>query len=238
MRDRFWALLFPSVSLGSTLAAAGLVLCLLAGSGCTDRSATERVSFEEMEGPDVEPRTYAVYRAAGAVRVDGRLSESDWAEAPWTADFVDIEGDDAPAPRFRTRAKMLWDEEALYVAAELEEPDVWATLTQRDTVIFYDNDFEVFVDPTGTTHNYYELEVNALETVWDLMLLTPYRDGGPALDPDTPLYSGLFVPELSPDELVAAVGHAREGGASGVSLFDVGNMTDAHWDRVSEVLAA
>jgi hypothetical protein len=135
-----------------------------------------------MEGPDVDPRTYAVYRAAGAVRVDGRLSESDWAEAPWTADFVDIEGDDAPAPRFRTRAKMLWDEEALYVAAELEEPDVWATLTQRDTVIFYDNDFEVFIDPTGTTHNYYELEVNALETVWDLMLLTPYRDGGPALD--------------------------------------------------------
>jgi len=77
---------------------------------------------------------------------------------------------------------MLWDDTYFYVAAQLEEPDVWATLTQRDTVIFYDNDFEVFIDPDGDTHNYYELEVNAFGTLWDLMLLTPYRDGGPAID--------------------------------------------------------
>jgi hypothetical protein len=48
-------------------------------------------------------------------------------------------------------------------------------------VIFQDNDFEVFIDPDGDTHAYYELEVNALGTAWDLMLLQPYRDGGPAI---------------------------------------------------------
>ncbi len=133
----------------------------------------------ESEAP---PRTYAIYRASGPIAVDGRLDERDWAAAPWTADFVDIRGRDAPTPRFRTRAKMLWDDEALYLAASLEEPDVWGTLTQRDTVVYYDDDFEVFIDPNGTTHNYYEVEVNALETVWDLMLLKPYRDGGPAVD--------------------------------------------------------
>jgi len=173
--------------LGSTVRAQTpvlLVLCaLVTGTGCTDRpSPEEGLAFEEAARPQADLRTYAIHRATAPIAVDGRLSESDWAAAPWTADFVDIEGEDAPTPRFRTRAKMLWDEEALYVAAELEEPDVWGTLTQRDTVIFYDNDFEVFIDPTGTTHNYYELEVNALETVWDLMLLKPYRDGGPALD--------------------------------------------------------
>ena len=77
---------------------------------------------------------------------------------------------------------MLWDDEYFYVAAEMEEPDLWGTLTERDSVIFHDNDFEVFIDPDGDTHAYYELEVNALGTPWDLMLLKPYRDGGPAID--------------------------------------------------------
>ena len=76
---------------------------------------------------------------------------------------------------------MLWDDTFLYIAAELEEPHVWATLTKRDSVIFQDNDFEVFIDPDGDTHNYYELEVNTLGTAWDLMLVRPYRDGGPAI---------------------------------------------------------
>jgi hypothetical protein len=79
----------------------------------------------------------------------------------------------------KTHAKLLWDDSNLYIAAELEEPDVWAKLKQRDTVVFYDNDFEVFIDPDGDTHAYYELEVNAVGTAWDLLLMKPYRDGGP-----------------------------------------------------------
>ena len=77
---------------------------------------------------------------------------------------------------------MLWDDDYFYIGAEMEEPDVWATLTERDSVIFRDNDFEVFIDPDGDTHAYYELEVNALNTLWDLMLIKPYRDGGPAIN--------------------------------------------------------
>ncbi|MEX0748084.1 MAG: sugar-binding protein, partial [Rhodothermales bacterium] len=122
---------------------------------------------------------YVVYRTLGTVTIDGRLDEPDWNAAAWTSEFVDIEGGDAP--RLRTMAKVLWDDQALYVAAWLEEPDVWATLTQRDAAIYQDNAFEVFVDPDGDTHNYYEIEINALETVWDLILIRPFRDGGPSL---------------------------------------------------------
>ena len=59
---------------------------------------------------------------------------------------------------------------------------MWGTITQRDAVIFHNNDFEVFIDPDGDTHQYYELEVNALRTAWDLLLVKPYRDGGPAIN--------------------------------------------------------
>lgn len=105
-----------------------------------------------------------------------------WEPAEWTQDFVDIEGDAQPAPTYRTRAKMLWDDDYLYIAAWMEEPHVWATLTEHDSVIFQDNDFEVFIDPDGDNHNYYEIEINALNTSWDLRLVKPYRDGGPALN--------------------------------------------------------
>jgi hypothetical protein len=126
-------------------------------------------------------RAYVCYRAGGPLEIDGRLDEESWRKAPWTEDFVDIEGKLKPKPRFKTKAKMLWDDRYLYFSGELEEPHVWATLTQRDSVIYYDNDFEIFIDPDGDTHNYYELEINALNTVWDLLLIKPYRDGGPAV---------------------------------------------------------
>lgn len=135
----------------------------------------------DFEALPFAPRHYIAYRASSPVRVDGKLDDPAWTSAPWTEAFVDIEGARRPEPRFKTRAKMLWDDEWFYVAAEMEEPDLWGTLKDRDSVIFHDNDFELFIDPDGDTHAYYELEVNALGTPWDLMLIKPYRDGGPAI---------------------------------------------------------
>ena len=128
------------------------------------------------------PRGYVCGYAPVPPVFDGRLDEGAWRDAPWTDDFVDIEGDARPSPTYRTRAKMLWDDKYFYIAAALEEPHVWATLTEHDSVIFQDPDFEVFLDPDGDNHNYYEIEINALGTVWDLRLVKPYRDGGPALN--------------------------------------------------------
>jgi hypothetical protein len=127
------------------------------------------------------PEKYVIQRATGPIQVDGRLSEDSWIKAGWTEVFGDIEGPRKPRPRYRTRVQMLWNDQFLYIAAYLEEPNVWATLTERDSIIFEDNDFEVFIDPDGDTHDYYELEMNALNTVWDLLLVRPYRDGGPAV---------------------------------------------------------
>ena len=76
---------------------------------------------------------------------------------------------------------MLWDTQYLYLGVYLEEEHLWATYTEPESIIFQENDFEVFIDPDGDTHQYYELEINALGTIWDLMLVKPYRDGGPAI---------------------------------------------------------
>ncbi len=122
------------------------------------------------------PKNYICYHTDKPLKIDGKLNETAWAKAKWTNDFVDIEGPSKPVPRFRTHVKMLWDDNYLYIAAELQEPDIWATIKKRDAVIFRDNDFEVFIDPDGNTHRYSEFEMNAINTVWDLLLIKPYRD--------------------------------------------------------------
>ena len=128
----------------------------------------------------ITPRGYLCRHVEKPLQIDGRLDETAWKEAAWTANFMDIEGSRKPQPRFQTRAKMLWDDTYFYVAAHLQEPHVWGTLKDHDSVIFHDNDFEVFIDPNGDNHEYYELELNALNTTWDLFLPKPYKDGGGA----------------------------------------------------------
>lgn len=128
------------------------------------------------------PLHYSCLKAEGSLKIDGLADDPDWQNTSWTSLFVDIEGDKRPKPYLDTRVKMLWDDNYFYFLAELEEPHIWAKLKQRDTVIFYDNDFEIFIDPDGDTHNYYEFEMNAFNTVWDLLLTRPYRDGGHAID--------------------------------------------------------
>jgi hypothetical protein len=129
------------------------------------------------------PRSYGCAFTAKPPKLNGDLKDAAWVRAPWTEDFLDIEGPKhKPQPWHRTRVKMLWDRRYLYIGAEMIEPKLWATLTERDSVIFRDNDFEVFLDPDDDNHQYVELEMNALNTVWDLLLPKPYRDGGPAVD--------------------------------------------------------
>jgi hypothetical protein len=127
-----------------------------------------------------EPKRYTCPKTSKPLKIDGKLDDAAWKNAPWTDWFVDIEGDAKPTPRFRTRVKMLWDDQNLYIGAELEEPDVEATLREHDSVIFHDNDFEVFLDPTGDGLKYFEFEINARNTSWDLFLPKPYREGGKA----------------------------------------------------------
>ncbi len=122
-----------------------------------------------------QPKTYLCMHPAQEINIDGELAE--WEQTPRTDEFIDISGNNDLKPWLRTHAMMMWDSNYLYIAAEMEEPHLWATIAERDKVIFYDNDFEVFIDPDGDTHNYAEIEINAMGTEWDLFLTRPYRDG-------------------------------------------------------------
>ena len=127
---------------------------------------------------DFRPPVYVCRYNEKPFVLDGNLDKDFWKEIPFTEDFPDIEGDIRPVPRFRTRAKLAWDNENLYIGALLEGDEIWAHLLEHDSVIFNDNDFEIFIDPDSDTQAYYEFEMNALNTTWDLLLTKAYRDNG------------------------------------------------------------
>lgn len=123
------------------------------------------------------PPFYLVGKTSDSLTIDGRADELSWQLAPWMGAFGDIVDHKVNAP-FKTMVKMLWDERFLYVYAELQEEDLWATLREHDSSVFQDNAFEIFIDADGDGHQYVEFQINAFATVWDLLMTKPYRDGG------------------------------------------------------------
>ena len=124
------------------------------------------------------PKHYIVNKINDEINIDGKDDELAWSNAIYTNDFIDSEGD--KIPRQKTNVKMLWDDKFLYIFAKLYENHIWGDITKRDEVIYYNNDFEVFINPNDDVFSYGEIEINALGTEWDLFLNRPYRLKGKA----------------------------------------------------------
>lgn len=109
---------------------------------------------------------YTAYRVNTPPHIDGRLDDACWQRAPRSPRFADLMSGQ-PAIH-DTRAAVLWDDDHLYVGYWIEEPFVEATLTERDALIYENNDVELFVAGQDA---YYELEINALGTIYEVFFV-------------------------------------------------------------------
>jgi hypothetical protein len=116
--------------------------------------------------PDEDLVHYTCLRTKQPPAVDGRLDDPCWRPAPRSTRFVDLVTGE---PGFlETRMSALWDDEAFYAAFWIEEPNVRARLTERDSFIWTENDVELFIAcPDG----YYEFQVNALGTIYEVFYI-------------------------------------------------------------------
>ncbi len=109
---------------------------------------------------------YTCHRAPHRMAIDGRLDRSAWRDAPKSPRFVDLV---TGVPGFmETRMASLWDDDYLYVAFWVSEPDVRAKLAERDSLVWTENDVEIFI---GGEDCYYEFEINALGTVYEVFYI-------------------------------------------------------------------
>lgn len=109
---------------------------------------------------------YLCLKTPRPIEIDGNLDKPVWKKAPKSSRFVDlVTGQPA---FFDTRIAALWDEHYFYLAFWVEEPDVRAELTERDSFIWLENDVEVFIAGPDC---YYELQVNALGTIYEVFYI-------------------------------------------------------------------
>ena len=89
-----------------------------------------------------------------------------WGKALKTRRFVDVIGGNPGL--YDTKAAMLYDDENLYIGFWCEEPFPHATITQRDGLLWFENDLEVFIDGGDC---YYELQINALNNIYEVLYI-------------------------------------------------------------------
>ena len=132
--------------------------------------------------PDWERRYDCVLRN-GPIVVDGSGDEFAWQLAPEVGPFTKFQYGDL-TPRHRTTARMLWDEENLYILVVVDDPDIWSTMTVRDVdCLCTEETIEIFIDADGDERDYAEIHINCLDTINDIWIphnSFTYRDGSPA----------------------------------------------------------
>ena len=131
--------------------------------------------------PEERIAHYTAHRVSAPLEIDGRLDEESWRQAPRSPRFVDLI---SGQPTIHdTRAAVLWDDECLYVGFWVEEPFVQATLTERDSPVWTENDVELFIAGKDA---YYEFEINPLGTIYEALLVwdDAYERGGFSRTPE------------------------------------------------------
>lgn len=105
------------------------------------------------------------YRINSTIKIDGKLDELDWANAPEANDFIQHEPYNGAKPSEPTVVKVLFDNNALYIGARMfdSEPNkIYKELGQRDNSEHLKADnFVLFISPYNDGINYLEFGVSA-----------------------------------------------------------------------------
>lgn len=122
----------------------------------------------------IEP-AYIAHKISRSILIDGNTSKPVWQQANWSNRFVDMVTG-APG-MYATKSAILWNDSHIFFAFEAEEPFLDARLTERDSILFVENDLELLIDGQDC---YYELEINAANTVYEVFFIwkDAYVQGG------------------------------------------------------------
>jgi hypothetical protein len=151
------------------------------------RVTAATLSVQGAAKPAAVARKRYVARMIGKpIKVDGKLDDAAWGEAPSTGPFVNTMTG-VPVDQ-KTEAKLLWDSKFLYVAFDNADSDVWASLTKRDDKLWTQEADELMIDADGNGKTYVELQVAPNGNLFDTYL-PEYRKYEDAVDPKKKPYS-------------------------------------------------
>jgi hypothetical protein len=73
-------------------------------------------------------------------------------------------------PQWGTEVRLGWSGDFLHGLYQCQDPNPWATKTTRDDALWEEEVVEIFLDPFGDSLCYFEIEINPLNTVTDLII--------------------------------------------------------------------
>jgi len=111
-------------------------------------------------------------RATGAIKLDGVLDEPAWKNAQVVDEFLSR----GRQPKTKSSIRLLWDDQYLYFAAEMEDHDLYADIKQRNGRIWNNDVIELFLKPSEQKLGYYEFQCSPLNT--PLEIYFPSRGSG------------------------------------------------------------
>ncbi|MGD8323545.1 MAG: DUF5916 domain-containing protein, partial [Gammaproteobacteria bacterium] len=114
--------------------------------------------------PDGAEKTFRAQRASVPPTIDGVMSEEIWLRAPIIDDLHQVNPVEFAEPSERTEVRILYDRDALYVAARMydsEPGSINARILRQNQPIGSDDRFFVHIDPYNTRRSGYMFGVNA-----------------------------------------------------------------------------
>jgi len=106
------------------------------------------------------------------IKLDGKLDEPAWQNAPSTGPLVDVRtGEPNQAFPVNGEVKVLWNDEGIYVGFSIAETDLIGGFKKgdKDPHLWTKDTVEMMVDPDGDGDNkdYYEIQINPQNLVFD-----------------------------------------------------------------------
>ncbi|MBI5546680.1 MAG: carbohydrate-binding family 9-like protein, partial [Deltaproteobacteria bacterium] len=138
-------------------------------------------------GESADLPVYKALRRRAEIDLDGDLSDPGWQGVPSTGAFRRT--NDGGQPRSRTEARLVWDEEYLWAAFDVQDEDLWARSEKKDDPIYQEEVVELFLDADGDGKTYNELELSPRNVQFDAYF--PARRQGMDLAWDSQMTSAV-----------------------------------------------
>jgi len=139
---------------------------LLQAAGCAGPGAAVKQGGAVVGSPG-SPK-YDCRPAAEPITLDGRLDEPAWQDAPFSEEFLVSSTVRTMPDKLRTRMKLLYDKDSLYVGLQTEDSDIWCTYAGHDEPVMYEKALLFNVDPLGNGRDYYGFYVNPMNALLDI----------------------------------------------------------------------
>jgi hypothetical protein len=147
----------------------GMAALLMLGGGAEPRQAPP-----DKPEPPPAVRFAACRWKTGEIKIDGQADEAAWGKAQVLTDFAVFWQNRMPVTA--TKAHLLWDDEALYYVAEMDDADLYADIKEFNGLTWENDVFELFFKPSVDKRPYYEFQVTPANTRLELFL--PSRGAG------------------------------------------------------------